>query len=75
MSVLLADSGITSLLGSASAGSSARRASSPSTQDFLAQTAMIVAEGPNAPSRSLVIAPPTRLGPVACRGRGAAVDH
>jgi Family of unknown function (DUF6049) len=62
MSVLLADSGITSILGSASARSSAG-AQFAAAQDFLAQTAMIVAEGPNAPSRSLVVAPPTGWDP------------
>ena len=62
MSVLLADSGITAILGSASAASSAG-AQFAVAQDFLAQTAMIVAEGPNAPSRSLVVAPPTGWDP------------
>ena len=62
MSALLADSGITSILGSASAGSSAG-AQFAAAQDFLAQTAMIVAEGPNAPSRSLVVAPPADWDP------------
>jgi hypothetical protein len=62
MSVLLADSSITSILGSASAGSSAG-AQFSAVQDFLAQTAMIVAEGPNAPSRSLVVAPPANWDP------------
>jgi len=62
MSALLADSEITSILGSASAGSSAG-AQFAAAQDFLAQTAMIVAEGPNAPSRSLVVAPPTGWDP------------
>jgi hypothetical protein len=62
MSVLLADSGITGILGSASAGSSAG-AQFAAVQDFLAQTAMIVAEGPNSPSRSLVVAPPTDWDP------------
>ena len=62
MSVLLADSGITSILGSASAGSSAG-AQFAAEQDFLAQTAMIVAEGPNTPARSLVVAPPTEWDP------------
>jgi len=56
VSVLLADSGITSILGSATAGSPAA-ARFAVTQDFLAQTAMIVAEGPNL-GRSLVVAPP-----------------
>ena len=62
MSALLADSTITGILGSASAGSSAG-AQFAAAQDFLAQTAMIVAEGPNAPSRSLVVAPPTGWDP------------
>jgi len=62
MSVLLADSGISAILGSASAGSSPG-AQFAAAQDFLAQTAMIVAEGPNAPSRSLVVAPPTGWDP------------
>jgi hypothetical protein len=62
MSALLADSEITSILGSASAGSSAG-AQFATAQDFLAQTAMIVAEGPNATSRSLVVAPPTGWDP------------
>jgi hypothetical protein len=61
MSVLLADSGITGILSSASAGSSAG-AQFAVAQDFLAQTAMIVAEGPNSP-RSLVVAPPTDWDP------------
>jgi hypothetical protein len=62
MSVLRADSDITSVLGSASAGSSAG-ARFAAEQDFLAQTAMIFAEGPNTPVRSLVIAPPTGWDP------------
>jgi Family of unknown function (DUF6049) len=62
MSALLADSGITAILGSASADSSAG-AQFGAAQDFLAQTAMMVAEGPSAPSRSLVVAPPTGWDP------------
>ena len=62
MTALLADSGITSILGSATASSSAG-AQFAAAQDFLAQTAMIVAEGPNAASRSLVVAPPTGWDP------------
>jgi hypothetical protein len=62
MSVLRADSEITSILGSASAGSSAG-ARFAAEQDFLAQTAMIVAEGPNTPVRSLVVAPPAGWDP------------
>ena len=64
MPVLLADSGITAILGSASATSSAG-AQFAAAQDFLAQTAMIVAEGPNAPSRALVVAPPAGWDPSA----------
>jgi len=63
MSVLLADSGITSILGSASARSSAGDQFA-AEQDYLAQTAMIVAEAPNA-GRSLVVAPPTGWNPSA----------
>ena len=61
MSVLSANSRITSLLGRAS---TARTQASQFalTQDFLAQTAMIAAEGPGA-SRALVIAPPTDWDP------------
>ena len=61
MSVLLANSRITSLLGTAS---TARTQASQFTltQDFLAQTAMIAAEVPGT-SRSLVIAPPTDWDP------------
>jgi hypothetical protein len=63
MSLLLANSGITSLLGTASAKPT------PSgqfalTQDFLAQTAMIAAEFPST-ERSLVVAPPTGWNPSA----------
>jgi hypothetical protein len=61
MSVLLADSGMTSLLGSASATSS-EAGQFAFTQDFLAQTAMISAEAPNL-GRSLLIAPPTDWDP------------
>jgi hypothetical protein len=61
MSVLSANSRITSLLGTAS---TARTQASQFalTQDFLAQTAMIAAEEPGA-SRALVIAPPTDWDP------------
>jgi hypothetical protein len=61
MSVLFANSRITSLLGTAS---TARTQASQFTltQDFLAQTAMIAAELPGT-SRSLVIAPPTGWDP------------
>jgi hypothetical protein len=61
MSVLLADSEITSLLGSASAKPSAA-AQFTLTQDFLAQTAMISSEAPGV-SHSLVVAPPTDWDP------------
>jgi hypothetical protein len=63
MPALLADKGVTSILGSATASSS------PATQftaeqDFLAVTAMMVAEGPGE-ARSLVVAPPQRWDPSA----------
>jgi hypothetical protein len=61
MSVLLADSEISKELGRAAVGSSASSQFSVE-QDFLAQTAMIVAEAPNSP-RSVVIAPPRRWDP------------
>jgi Family of unknown function (DUF6049) len=63
MSVLLADSDITSLLGTASATSSAS-GQYAFVQDFLAETAMISSEAPNL-ARSLVIAPPTDWNPSA----------
>jgi hypothetical protein len=63
VSALLADSEITSLLGSATASSSAG-AQFAVTQDFLAQTAMIVAEAPSL-ARSLVVAPPRDWDPSA----------
>jgi hypothetical protein len=63
MGVLLADSGITTELGSATAASSASAQFSVE-QDFLAQTAMIVAEAPYSQNpRSVVIAPPQRWDP------------
>jgi hypothetical protein len=62
MTALLADSTITGILRSASAGSSAG-AQFAAEQDFLAQTAMIVAEGPNTTTRSLVVAPPAGWDP------------
>ncbi len=61
VSVLLADSGITSLLGSASPAPT-EAAQFGFVQDFLAQTAMISSEAPNL-ARSLVIAPPTGWDP------------
>jgi uncharacterized protein DUF6049 len=63
MHVLLADSQLTSVLGSASASSSAG-AQFAAEQEFLAQTAMISAELPRS-SRSLVIVPPRRWDPSA----------
>ncbi len=63
MGVLLADSGLTGILGSASAGSPAS-AQFTTEQDFLAQTAMIAAEAPYK-ARSLVVAPPPRWDPSA----------
>jgi len=65
MPVLLADSGLTSVLGSAPAGTSAG-AQFATEQDFLAQTAMISAEAPfYKTTRTLVIAPPRSWDPSA----------
>jgi len=61
MNVLLADQPITALLGTASASSSAG-AQFALSQDFLAETAMIVAEAPSS-QRSVVVAPPSRWNP------------
>ncbi len=61
VSVLLADSGITSLLGSASP-TPTEAGQFAFVQDFLAQTAMISSEAPSL-ARSLVIAPPTNWDP------------
>jgi hypothetical protein len=61
MSVLLADSQISTELGSVTAASPASAQFSVE-QDFLAETAMIVAEAPNS-QRSVVIAPPRRWDP------------
>jgi Family of unknown function (DUF6049) len=61
VSVLLADSGITSLLGRASADPT-ESGQFTFVQDFIAQTAMISSEAPNS-ARSLVIAPPTDWDP------------
>jgi hypothetical protein len=63
MHVLLADAGLTSLLGSATPGAS-RGTQFAVTQEFLAETAMITAEAPSA-HRSLVVAPPSRWNPSA----------
>jgi Family of unknown function (DUF6049) len=65
MPVLLADSGVTSVLGSAPAGSSTGEQFA-AEQDFLAQTAMISAEAPfYKTTRTLVIAPPRNWDPSA----------
>jgi Family of unknown function (DUF6049) len=61
MTVLLADSGMTSLLGSASPAPT-EAGQFAFVQDFLAQTAMIASEAPNL-ARSLVIAPPADWDP------------
>jgi hypothetical protein len=63
MPVLLADTGITRLLGSASAQPT-QASQFALTQDFLAQTAMISSEAPGS-ARSLVVAPPTSWSPSA----------
>jgi hypothetical protein len=63
MPVLLADSSLTGVLGSAPAGSPAG-AQFAAEQDFLAQTAMISAEAPfYKTTRTLVIAPPLSWDP------------
>jgi hypothetical protein len=61
MKVLLADSAITSVLGSATSASGSSFAVS---QRFLAETAMIAAEGPRL-ARSVVVAPPREWAPSA----------
>jgi hypothetical protein len=61
VSVLRADSGITSLLGSASP-TATETGEFGFVQDFLAETAMISSEAPNL-ARSLVIAPPASWDP------------
>ncbi len=61
VAVLLADSGITSLLGRASA-TATQSGQFALIQDFLAQTAMISSEAPGL-ARSLVIAPPAGWDP------------
>ena len=63
MGVLLADSGITSVLAAASASSPAGSRFA-AEQNFLAETAMIAAEAPYA-KRALVVAPPRRWNPSA----------
>jgi hypothetical protein len=63
MHVLLADSQLTSVLGSTTANAPAG-AQFATEQEFLAQTAMIAAELPNS-SRSVVVAPPRRWDPSA----------
>lgn len=67
LDVLLGDSELTNVLGSASAGSS-QAAQFGAEQDFLAETAMIAAEEPFQ-QRSLVIAPPRRWDPSAAEAR------
>jgi hypothetical protein len=69
VSVLLADSGITSLLGSASAAPT-ESGQFALTQDLLAETAMISSEAPNS-ARSVVIAPPANWDPSAAEATAA----
>ncbi|HEX6454050.1 MAG TPA: DUF6049 family protein [Trebonia sp.] len=64
MRVLLADSQLMSLLGTSN-GQSSAGAQFATEQDFLAETAMIVAELPFGKDRSVVIAPPRRWSPSA----------
>jgi hypothetical protein len=63
MGVLLADSGITSVLGASSASSPAGSRFA-TEQNFLAETAMIAAQAPYL-KRALVVAPPRRWSPSA----------
>jgi hypothetical protein len=63
VSLLLADSQISTLLGTASPSDTAR-SQFALTQNFLAQTAMISSEAPNL-ARSLVVAPPSSWNPSA----------
>ena len=63
MSVLLADAGITSQLGTTPSKPTAA-GQYAYLQDYLAQTAMIVSEAPGS-ARSLVVAPPTNWDPTA----------
>lgn len=60
--VLLADSGLTGLLGAPAANSGAG-GQFATEQDFLAETAMIVAELPFVNGRSIIVAPPRRWAP------------
>lgn len=62
MRVLTADSGLTDVLGTAASNSSPG-SQFATEQNFLAQTAMIVAEEPFTSGRSVVIAPPRRWAP------------
>jgi hypothetical protein len=62
MRVLLTNSTLTGVLGSASAGSSAG-AQFAAEQDYFAQTAMFVAKAPNTAGRSVIVAPPRRWDP------------
>jgi hypothetical protein len=64
MRVVLADSELTRLLGTSSGGSSAGQQFA-TEQNFLAETAMIVAELPFGKGRSIVVAPPRRWSPSA----------
>lgn len=60
--VLTADSGLSDILGTATLNASPG-AQFATEQDFVAQTAMIVAQYPFTPGRSIVIAPPRRWSP------------
>jgi Family of unknown function (DUF6049) len=64
LNVLLADSTISQILGADNSGTSAPGAAFATAQNFLAQTAMIVAEAP-ALRRSVVVAPPQQWNPPA----------
>ncbi|TVZ01739.1 hypothetical protein EAS64_30215 [Trebonia kvetii] len=66
--VLLADSRLTTLLGTASSSASAAKQFAL-IQDFLAQTAMIMNEGPSL-ARTLVVAPPAGWDPSPAEANG-----
>jgi hypothetical protein len=73
MTVLLADSILTQILGSVSATTTQPGAAFAAQQLFLAETAMIAAEAPHL-SRAIVVAPPERWNPPASLTSGLLAD-
>ena len=69
MRVLLSDDTITQILGTADAPSDPPATAFAVEQRFLAETAMIAAQGPNS-SRAIVVAPPRRWDPPAGLAKG-----